>query len=242
MTHPTRFTTERQRTDLILKNLPRARSIASRIYSCRLPGVSLEDLISAGVLGLIVAVDRYDPAFGQDFQVYAEQWIREAIFGSVRGLGGVSPQDRRRLQRINRAVRTLQHSLGRSPDTEEIAAELGISVALYHAWRMDIRGASVGSLDAPMEESQYARLAYLVPDRHRQPESLLGEIELIDLVDAGIARLPAAERDVVQMYYREGRRLADIAQIAKLHVSRVGQLKLQATERLRSFIEEFLKR
>ena len=124
--------TERER--LILEHLPQVRLIARRIHE-RLPdSVSLDDLISAGVIGLIAAVDRYDPAQNVQLKTYAEHKIRGAILDSLRELDWAPKKKRRRAKQIEATIAMLEQRLGRTPAEEEIAAALKVSLEQYQQW------------------------------------------------------------------------------------------------------------
>src|SRR5208282_6484162 len=137
-----------ERERLILEHLPQVRLIARRIHE-RLPeSVNLDDLISTGTLGLIAAIDRFDPRHNVKLKTYAEYKIRGAILDSLRGLDWAPRQQRRRVKQIESAIAAAEQRLHRSPTEEEIAAELGQSVEEYHAWLVDSRGLNLGSLEA----------------------------------------------------------------------------------------------
>src|SRR5579864_3708931 len=136
-----------EREQLILDHLPQVRLIARRIHD-RLPdSVSLDDLVSTGVIGLIAAIDRFDPTQNVKLKTYAEYKIRGAILGSLRGLDWAPRQQRRRAKQIEAAINSAEQRLHRTPTEEEIAAELGQTVTQYHAWLVDSRGLNLGSLE-----------------------------------------------------------------------------------------------
>src|ERR1043166_319476 len=131
-------TDERER--LILEHLPQVRLIARRIQE-RLPdNISLEDLISTGVLGLISAIDHFDPAHQVKLKTYAEYKIRGAILDSLRGLDWAPRQKRRPAKQIEAAISELEQQQQRTPTEDEIATQLGISITEYHEWLVEIRG------------------------------------------------------------------------------------------------------
>src|SRR5690348_10288839 len=128
------------REQLILEHLPQVRLIARRIHD-RLPeSVSLDDLISTGVVGLISAIDRFDPAHNVKLKTYAEYKIRGAILDSLRGLDWAPRQQRKRAKRIESAISTAEQRLHRTPTEEEIASELRLSIEEYHEWLIEVRG------------------------------------------------------------------------------------------------------
>src|SRR5579872_1651211 len=125
-------TAAEEREHLILEHLPQVRLIARRIHE-RLPeSVSLEDLISTGTIGLIAAIDRFDPAHNVKLKTYAEYKIRGAILDSLRGLDWAPRQQRKRSKQIEAAIAAAEQKLHRMPSEEEIAAELNVSIEEYH--------------------------------------------------------------------------------------------------------------
>jgi RNA polymerase sigma factor for flagellar operon FliA len=228
-----------EREKLILEHLPQVRLIARRIHD-RLPEtVSLEDLVSTGVVGLISAIDRYDPSHGVKLKTYAEYKIRGAILDSLRGLDWAPRQQRRRSKQIEAAIADLEQRLHRAPVEEEIAAELGIELAEYHEWLSEIRGLNLGSLEShPVEEDGRELLRFVADSEDAWPSNLLERAELKRLLAQAIARMPAIERTVLGLYFQDEMTLREIATIVDLHESRVSQLKSQAIARLRSFLQK----
>src|SRR5580700_8893045 len=151
-------TDERER--LILEHLPNVRWIAIRIHEKLGGSVTLEDLISAGVIGLINAVDSFDPGFNAKLKTYAEHRIRGAILDSIRGMDGIPPHKRKRIKDVQAAVAKLEQVLQRAPEEEEIAAELGMALPGYQDLLLDLRAVSIGSLDAPDREGSSRTMMY----------------------------------------------------------------------------------
>src|SRR5476649_1229557 len=131
---------EEERERLILEHLPQVKLIARRIHE-RLPeSICLDDLVSTGVIGLISAIDHFDPGHLVKLKTYAEYKIRGAILDSLRGLDWAPRQQRKRSKQIEAAISTAEQRLKRTPSGEEIAQELGLSVEEYHTWLVEIRG------------------------------------------------------------------------------------------------------
>lgn len=227
-----------EREQLILDHLPQVRWIATRIHE-RLPNnTSLDDLISIGIIGLINAIDNFDPTHNVLLRTYAEHRIRGAILDSIRGLDGVAPHKRKRLKQMQTAIAKLEQTLQRPPTEEEIAAELKMSLDEYHESLLELRGITIGSLDAPTRGDGTRTLVNYIADREDQtPARLLERSELEKLIEQGINRMPRAERIVLDLYYRQGQNIREIAPILDLHVTRISQLKAQAILRLREYIE-----
>lgn len=227
------------REQLILEHLPQVKLIARRIHE-RLPvSVSLDDLISTGVLGLISAIDRYDSSHDVKLKTYAEYKIRGAILDSLRGLDWAPRQQRRRAKMIESAIAALEQRLQRSPVEEEIAKELDLGVAEYQEWLSEIRGLTLGSLEnAGGEEEGRDLLRYLADSEDEWPSNLFEKSELVRILAEAIDRMPHIEKTVLSLYYYEEMTLREIARIVDLHESRISQLKSQAILRLRSFMSK----
>lgn len=231
--------TPEERERLILEHMPQVRLIARRIHD-RLPEtVSLEDLVSTGVVGLISAIDRYDPSHGVKLKTYAEYKIRGAILDSLRGLDWAPRQQRRRSKLIELAISNLEQRLHRAPNEEEIAAELGVPVSEYRDWLTEIRGLNLGSLEShPPDEDGRELLRFVADSEESWPSNLLERAELRRILAQAIARMPAIERTVLGLYFQEELTLREIASVIQLHESRVSQLKTQAIARLRAFLKK----
>src|SRR5579864_7611147 len=119
------------REQLILDHLPQVNWIATRIHEKLSGNTNLEDLISTGIIGLINAIDNFDPAFNVKLKTYAEYKIRGAILDSVRGMDGIAPHKRKRLKLVQTALDTLEQRLQRAPTEEEIAAEMELPLREY---------------------------------------------------------------------------------------------------------------
>jgi RNA polymerase sigma factor FliA len=225
---------EQERERLILEHLPQVRLIARRIQE-RLPkNISLEDLVSTGVLGLISAIDNFDPSHNVKLKTYAEYKIRGAILDSLRGLDWAPRQKRRKTKQIEAAIVAAEQRLQTTPTEEDIATELGISLDEYHEWLVEIRGLNIGSLEFAGNE-QGRDMLHFVPDTDENlPSTLLEKSELERLLAESIDQIPEIERTILGLYYQEEFTLREIAEVVRLHESRISQLKSQAILRLRA--------
>jgi RNA polymerase sigma factor for flagellar operon FliA len=230
-------TEERER--LILEHLPQVRLIARRIRD-RLPdNVSLEDLVSAGIVGLIAAVDQYDPARNVKLKTYAEHKIRGAILDSLRGLDWAPRQRRKKAKQIEFAISRAEQRLHRIPGEDEIAAEMGVDLEEYHRWLVEVQGLNIGSLEYTGEDGEgKGLLEYLSDDQNQLPSRVLERSQLEQLLSEAIRKIPPMERTVLGLYYLEELTLREIAQVVDLHESRISHLKSQAILRLRADIEK----
>ena len=235
----TQTITAEMREKLILEHLPQVKLIARRIHE-RLPvSVSLDDLISAGVLGLIAAIDRYDASHDVKLKTYAEYKIRGAILDSLRGLDWAPRQQRKRAKLIEAAIAALEQEHHRMPTEEEIAAALDLSVPEYQDWLSEARGLTLGSLEnAGTEDDGCDLLRYLADSNEQWPSQVVERAELERLLAEAIEKMPQLERTVLSLYFYEEMTLREIAKIVSLHESRISQLKSQAIFRLRSYMQK----
>ncbi|MBI3679852.1 MAG: FliA/WhiG family RNA polymerase sigma factor [Acidobacteria bacterium] len=228
-----------ERERLILEHLPQVRLIARRIHE-RLPeSVSIEDLISTGIVGLISAIDHFDPTHNVKLRTYAEYKIRGAILDSLRGLDWAPRQQRRRVKQIEAAIAALEQKFKTAPTEEQIAAQLQLSIEDYHGWLVEVRGVNLGSLESTSsDDDSRDLLRYISDDEESWPSRLLERSELERLVAEAIDKMPPVERTVLSLYYHEEMTLREIAKIVDLHESRISQLKSQGILRLRAYIEK----
>lgn len=229
-----------ERERLILEHLPQVRLIARRIHE-RLPdSVNLDDLISTGAVGLISAIDRFDPNLNVKLKTYAEYKIRGAILDSLRGLDWAPRQQRRRHKQIEAAIATAEQRLHRTPTEDEIASELGVTLTEYHDWLVETQGLTLGSLEvsAPDEENGRDLLNYISDDQEAWPSRIVERKELQRLLAEAIEKMPVIEKTVLSLYYYEELTLREISKVVSLHESRISQLKSQAILRLRAYMEK----
>jgi|YNPMSStandDraft_1061717.scaffolds.fasta_scaffold00211_7 RNA polymerase sigma factor for flagellar operon FliA len=228
-----------ERERLILEHLPQVRLIARRIHEKLPESVSLEDLISTGILGLISAIDNFDPSLNVKLKTYAEYKIRGAILDTLRGLDWAPRQKRKKAKQIEAAIASAEQKLHRAPDEEEIAGELGLTLEEYHEWLLEVRGVNLGRLEQTRrDEEGRDLLKYVADSEDGWPSRILERTELERLLAEGIGQMPEIERTVLSLYYYEELTLREIAAIVNLHESRISQLKSQAILRLRAWLEK----
>ena len=231
--------TPEAREELILQHLPQVKLIAKRIHE-KVPGsVSLDDLISTGVVGLIAAIDHYDSKHDVKLKTYAEYKIRGAILDSLRELDWASRQQRKRAKLIQAAVSALQQQRNSAPTEEELAKYLKLSVEEYRDWLAEASNLTLGSLETSgSEEEGHDLLCFLSYPEDEWPSHLLERSELKRLLALALKRMPHVERTILTLYYYEETTLRDIAKVMQLHESRISQLKTQAILRLRAHMRK----
>lgn len=228
---------------LLLEHLPIVRFLARRIHE-RLPQhVDLEDLISAGIIGLMDAFSKFDPHKMVQFRSYAQFRIRGAILDSLRTLDW-SPRDLRRKGRAaEEAVRVLTARLGRSPGEMEVAAEMGLSLDDYQTLLGDLKGLEIGTLHVEHnEDSGEEELAYVPGRSEDDPLFVCLRGELKAKLTDGIERLPERERLVMTLYYYEEMTMREIGDALGVVESRVSQIHASAVLHLRAGLKELARR
>lgn len=229
----------REEESLILEHLPIVRILARRIHE-RLPQhVEMEDLVSAGVVGLMDAFSKFDPQKKVQFRSYAQFRIRGAILDSLRTLDWSPRELRRKGRAVEEAIRVLTARLGRAPVEMEIAAELDLTLENYQTLLGDLKGLEIGTLHAERsEDSAEEELAYVPgrPDEDPLFRCLRGELKQ-RLVDA-IENLPERERLVMTLYYYEELTMREIGAALGVVESRISQIHASAVLHLRAALAE----
>jgi RNA polymerase sigma factor for flagellar operon FliA len=229
--------TAQERERLILDHLPQVKLIASRIHEKLPQSVSLEDLISAGIIGLITAIDHFDPSLNVKLKTYAEYKIRGAILDSLRDLDWAPRNKRRKAKLIEAAILMAEKKHSRIPTEEEIAAELGITLEEYHEWLVEVRAVNLARLEHVGSDNEPVdALRFISDDEEQWPSNLFERAELERLLTTALDRMPRTERTILTLYFYEELTLRQIAEVLQLHETRVSQLKSQAILRLRTFL------
>jgi len=230
-----------ERDGLILQHLPQVRAIARQIHN-RLPGgVSLDDLVSEGIVGLMAAIDNFDARFNFKLNTYAQYRIRGAILDSLRAMDWVPRLLRIREKMISAAIARLEQRNHRTPAEDEIATELELSIEQYRDWLIHIRADKLLSLEAQAPEEKGRDMLRLVRgSEDLWPSRIAERAEMERLLAQAIEKLPDVERTVLSLYYDEELNLQEIGKILRLHHSRASQLKSKAILRVRSFLRNAL--
>jgi RNA polymerase sigma factor FliA len=226
------------RDRLILTYAPLVKFVAGRLGASLPAHVDEQDLVSYGLLGLIGAIERYDPGREIKFETYAISRIRGAIIDELRSLDWVPRSVRTRAREIERAIAELERSMMRAPTDEEIAAKLGITGDELEESLAEISRSSMAALDelwTPSSGSDQISLIDTIEDTSGpDPESSLEQTELREALGEAIARLPEREKLVVTLYYYEELTLREIGEVLGVTESRVSQLHTKAVLRLKA--------
>jgi RNA polymerase sigma factor for flagellar operon FliA len=228
---------------LLLEHLPIVRFLARRIHE-RLPQhVDIEDLVSAGVVGLMDAFAKFDPDKKVQFRSYAQFRIRGAILDSLRTLDWSPRELRRKGRAVEEAIRVLTARAGRAPQDTEVAAEMQLSLEDYQQLLGDLKGLEIGTLHMERnEDSGEEELAYVPgrPDEDPLFICLRGELE--EKLSEAITGLPDRERLVMTLYYYEEMTMREIGLALGVVESRVSQLHASAVVHLRAALKDLAAR
>ena len=224
-----------EREALVLGSLALVKHIAHRVAS-RLPSsVEINDLVGAGVLGLLDAVEKFQPERGVKFNTYAEVRIRGAILDSLRNLDWAPRSLRKKSRDLERVYGELEQQLGRAAEDEEVCEALGETLESFHGLIDQLNGLTIGSFEASQtNENNEVLINYYPEDDTAGPHSRLETSQLVRLLSEAIDSLPERERLVVSLYYFEELTMKEIGSLIGVKESRVSQLHSKATLRLRS--------
>lgn len=210
---------------------------AGRLFGPLPSGVERDDLIGAGVVGLVKAVDQFDPMRGIKFETYAITLIRGAILEMLRGDDWVPRLVRDQQKQLKQAYMRLEARLGRPASEEEVANELGVSTDKLDKLLTNIGRANLLSLDDLRIGSEQQRLVDLLPTDGPSPLESVAVRERKRALAAAVDKLPDRERTVVSLYYHEGLTFKEIGSVLTVSESRAYQLHAQAVTRLRGYLE-----
>jgi RNA polymerase sigma factor for flagellar operon FliA len=226
------------REALLEAHLPQVKFLAERLAAKLPPSVDRDDLIGAGVMGLLDAVDKFDPARGVQFKTYAELRVRGAMLDSLRSLEWVPRSLRQRARELEATYRRLEQMHGRPAEEEEVAAALGVSLAQLHDLLKELPGLTLLGLEGS-EDEEGRHLAQQIPDDPaRNPQALFELTEGRERLIKAIDRLPERERQVIALYYLEELTMKEVGAVLGITESRVSQLHTQAILRLRGALVE----
>lgn len=228
-----------ERHRLVVEHLPQVQYIARRVHD-RLPAqVPIEDLYHAGVLGLMEAVERFNPAKKVQFESYAKFRIRGAILDSLREMDWSPRRLRRQAREIERVNARLSSELGRAATEAELAAELGLSVDDYQQLLGELRGLGLGSLEKEAGESgEETEMVRYRPDGDGDPYFLCLRSEMKQRMTEAIEGLDRQEQQVLSLYYYEELTMKEVGQVLGVGESRISQIHSAAMVKLRGRLRQ----
>lgn len=228
----------KEREERVLRYAPLIHLIANRLAMRLPPSVSKEELFSAGIVGLLDAVDKFDEGLGIQFKTYAEHRIRGAMLDELRKMDWFPRSVRKDIQKIEDAILTLESRLGRTPRDQEIAHELGIGLEEYFKTIQRVSGAGLTNIDdlaAEGADGTKAGRGFEAPT----PLDDLRVKEKKEAVARALRGLSDMEQKVMALYYYDELTLREIAEVFHLTESRISQIHSKAIVRLRTKLRDY---
>ena len=236
--------TAENREEVIIRYSPMIKYVANRIAMRLPPHIEVDDLISVGVLGLMDAISKYDSSRGAKFKTYAEFRVRGAILDELRAMDWVPRSIRQKASSVDKVVQSLQVKLSRSPEDEEVAKEMGISLEQFHTTLNETKSIPVFSLDdlgiAKDSGEQQSLLDCLAGKADADPQTQIRLTELKEIIAKAIDTLPEKERLMVSLYYYEELTMKEIGAVLEITESRVSQIHSKAVYRLRTKLKAII--
>lgn len=240
------FTTNRTksaRDELICQYLHLVKYVVGRLSATLPPHVKAEDMYSTGVIGLVRAIEKYDPSKRNKFETYAILLIKGAIIDEMRSLDWIPRSVHQKANLIAKAKADLQQALGREPTDKEVATRLELSMDDYEALTERVRPVVLLPLNASTdEEGDSIALAEKIPDpRAQNSYEAADQNEFRKLLEKAVLEMPEQERTVLVLYYYENMMLKEIGQVMGVSESRVSQIHTKALTRMRGRLGNFMK-
>ncbi|RPJ41206.1 MAG: FliA/WhiG family RNA polymerase sigma factor [Deltaproteobacteria bacterium] len=233
------------REEMILKYTPLIKYIAHRLAMRLPPHIAVDDLINSGVIGLMDAINKFDPNKKVQFKTYAEFRIKGAMLDELRSLDWVSRSVRQKAAQLERAFQSLEKKKGRAVEDPEVAQELGISLENYYTMVNEINGVFLTDLSGVRKKmpqfSDEDLLNLLADDKENQPFQLLSLEELKEVLTRAIEELTPKERTVISLYYYEELTLKEIGEVLGFTESRICQIHTKAVLKLRNKVRYYMK-
>jgi RNA polymerase sigma factor for flagellar operon FliA len=233
------------RGKIINEFAPLIKYIASRIAIRLPPHIDLNDLINAGVIGLIDAIEKFDASKQIKFKTYAEFRITGAILDELRSMDWVPRSVRQKARKVEDAYSRLEYNLGRPASDDEVAKEMNVDMDTFYRLLSETASVSLLSLDDLGEDdndlSKRNLLEFIIQDDKDWPSHKIRYAEVRTMVAKAIQSLPEKERMVISLYYYDELTMKEIGHVLKFTESRVSQIHTKAILRLRSKMQKILK-
>ncbi|MDQ7039438.1 MAG: FliA/WhiG family RNA polymerase sigma factor [Rhodothermus sp.] len=213
------------REAVVLAAVPLVRSLVGRLSVPDHPLVTREDLENVGLMGLLQALDSYDPSRGTPFVSYAYGRIRGALVDYLRSIDALPRERRRKLAELQQAIDTLRQTLGGEPDDQDVADYLGISLQEYHSLLTDAQRRFALSLQDTIGEDGDQSVLETIPNEEAEKQfEAIDRASLLEYIYKLIQRLPEREQNILALYYYENLTLREIAQLLGLTEARISQI------------------
>jgi RNA polymerase sigma factor for flagellar operon FliA len=226
---------------LVEENLHIVEAVVRKIAPNLPHGVAREEIVSEGIMGLIEAAQKFDSKRGVKFEKWAEIRIRGAIIDYLRRTDIISRPSRLIIKQIAKTIKELQNKLGREPEDEEVAKELGMTLDEYRTELEKISCLSILSLDEVIfdpDSKEGKKLYEMITDEHiNDPMNFAVNSNLREIIEQALEKLDDKEREVIKMYYLDGFHMKEISKKLKVSESRISQIHSKAMLKLRAELE-----
>lgn len=225
---------------LVLEHVELVKTLAARMAH-RVPShIEFNELVSVGMMGLVEAARRFQPALGVPFDAFARRRVHGAMVDSLRGMDWAPRSVRRMRRELDAAISRVRHELRREPTEAEIATALGIGEEEYRKRLEQIRAVDLASL-RQLESPDDQPLLEIAIEFDEGPHARLERAELREHLGRALLQLPERERQILSLYYEHELTLAEIGVVIGVGESRISQIRTQAIARLRASLRESLQ-
>ncbi|NVL89379.1 MAG: FliA/WhiG family RNA polymerase sigma factor [Desulfobacterales bacterium] len=236
---------ESERDALVTRYAPLVKFLANRMAIRLPPSVSVDDLISAGIMGLLDAIEKFDPGREVKFKTYAEFRIKGAILDELRSMDWIPRSIRKKVREMERAINAVEQRLSRPAEDSEIAEQMGIDLEAYYDTLDKARGIDLLSLDRNIDshkDNPESKRSYknLIRGDYDPGDHVMTR-ELNEVIANGIRELAEKEQLVLSLYYYNGLTLKEIGEVMGLTESRISQIHTKAVIRLRTKIRSYFE-
>jgi len=229
-----------KKTDYVQEYAPLVKRIAHHMMAKLPASVQVEDIIQAGLIGLMDAVTRYEQEQGVQFETYATQRIRGAMLDELRRNDWLPRGVRRTQRKIETALRTMEQRLGRSPTEREVAKEVGVPLEEYQSMLQEARGCQLLYIeDFNTEDNEDGFIERNTVEADENPLKALQDDRLRAALIEAIEKLPEREKMLMSLYYEQDLNFREIAAVMGVTESRICQLHTQAVARLRTKMKDW---
>ena len=233
----------RERNDLVVEYAPLVKFVANRIAMRVPPSVCLDDLVSAGIMGLLDAVDRFDPSRQVQFKTYAEFRIRGAMLDELRSMDWVPRSTRKKIHDMEKAITAVEGRLKRPADDSEIAEEMDLDLDTFYGIINKARGVELLSLDEYLKDDRdnsesKKTFKSLIPGNDDLGDHIMAS-ELKRVIAESLESLSEKEQIVLSLYYYDELTLREIGEVLDLTESRISQIHTKAVIKLRPKLKSY---
>ena len=231
------------RNKIVEQFLPLVKKIASDIYQ-KIPekSVDFEDLCSYGSIGLIEAVERYDPSISIKFQTYAISRIRGSMIDHLRNIDWIPRSLRKKIKDYEKAALEIESEKGEIPSDEEIANKLNLDVKDALKIKNEVNRTQILSLEDYLfkSEKSFDEISDMQDNNTLDPKNVISKMELLEVLKSAITKIKKREQLILQLYYYEDLNLKEIGAVLKISESRVSQLHSNILRKLKNYIQQLI--